>query len=109
MPIVSFKVIPITGDPSVSKLVAQAVKVLERHGLDPIVTPDTTIVQLHDLSRVGPLLSEIHDELRRHGARRVVTIVMVDDRYDKPGRKPEELVERVLQHLSRRQGDPQWD
>ena len=99
MAIVSFKVIPSTGSPSVSRLVAEAVRVLEEHGLEPIVTPDTTVVALEDLAMVGRLLAEMHERLRKAGAFRVVTIVMVDDRFDKPGRRPWELVERVKSHL----------
>ncbi|MCE4600367.1 MAG: thiamine-binding protein [Desulfurococcales archaeon] len=95
MPIVSFKVVPITGERSVSKYVAEAVKVLVEEGFDPIVTPDTTVISLDDLTRVGEILGKIHDRLTGLGVNRVVTIVMVDDRRDKPGRHPLDLVKSV--------------
>jgi len=99
MPIVSLKVIPSTGSPSVSHLVAEAVRILQEHGLEPIVTPDTTVFQMESLEPLGRILARIHERLRELGAQRVVTIVMIDDRFDKPGRRPEELVDRVYEHL----------
>lgn len=95
MPIVSFKVVPITGEKSVSKYVARAVEVLVEEGFDPIVTPDTTVVSVEDLSVIGKIVSRIHDELGRMGIERIVTIVMIDDRKDKPTRDPMELVKSV--------------
>ena len=99
MPLVSFKVIPVVGERSVSKYVAEAVRVLEEEGLEPVVTPDTTVVVVGDLSVVGRLLARIHERLRSMGVERIVTLVMVDDRADKPLRRPEELVESVRAKL----------
>ena len=99
MPLVSFKVIPVVGEKSVSRYVAEAVRILREEGLDPVVTPDTTVVVVEDLSIVGGLLTRIHARLQEMGVERIVTIVMIDDRVDKPLRRPEELVESVRAKL----------
>ena len=95
MPLVSFKVIPAGVGTSVSRYVASVVSVLESEGYRPVVTPDTTVVRVDDLGEVGRLLKLMHDRLHSIGVRRVVTIVMVDDRRDVGEREPEELVRRV--------------
>ncbi len=99
LPVVSFKVIPVVGESSVSRYVAEAVRVLREEGFDPIVTPDTTVVVMGDLARLGVVLERIHGRLREMGVGRVVTIVMVDDRFDRRVRDPGEMVESVLRRL----------
>ena len=68
---------------------------LEERGYKPRITPDTTIIQVNDLSEVGVIVKIVHDELYSMGVQRVVTIVMIDDRRDVGERSPEELVESV--------------
>ena len=97
MPIVSLKVLPIGVGVSVSKYIARVVALLEEKGYKPIVTPDTTVISVADLSEVGVILRLVHDELHSMGVQRIVTIVMVDDRRDVEERSPQSLVERVLE------------
>ena len=99
MPVVSFKVVPIVGEKSVSKYIVEAVKVLKEEGLEPIVTPDTTVVSIESLEKVGVLLERIHEKLKNMGVDRIVTIVMIDDRRDKPLRDPLEMVKKVEEGL----------
>lgn len=99
MPIVSLKVIPIVGEKSVSKYIARAVEVLVEEGLNPITTPDTTVFSTKDLSRIGSLIERIHEELEKMGVGRIVTVMMIDDRRDKPDRDPMELVRSVESRL----------
>ncbi len=98
MAVVSFKVIPVVGERSVSRYVAEAVRVLMEEGLDPIVTPDTTVVSLSDLSALGRIVSRVHERLRSMGVGRVVTIVMVDERFGEE-RNPMDLVRSVESKL----------
>lgn len=102
MPIVSFKVVPIVGEASVSKYITRAVEVLIEEGFNPIVTPDTTVVSVDDLSRIGGAAARIHEELAKMGVGRIVTIIMIDDRRDKPARDPMELVQSVESKLGER-------
>jgi len=96
MPLVSVKVIPLGVGTSVSRYIARAVALLEEHGYKPLVTPDTTVVQVRDLSEIGAILRIVHDELYSMGVTRIVTVVMVDDRRDVEERVPEELVASVM-------------
>jgi uncharacterized protein (TIGR00106 family) len=99
MPTVSIKVIPIGVGTSLSKYIARVVALLEAKGYKPMVTPDTTVIQVNDVSEVGPLVRMIHDELYSMGVARVLTIVMIDDRRDVEERPPQALVERVMAQL----------
>lgn len=96
MPIVSFKVIPVGVGTSVSRYIARVIALLEEHGYKPVVTPDTTVIQVDDLSEVGAILRMIHDELYSMGVARTITIVMVDDRRDVEERTPDEIVRSVV-------------
>ena len=99
MPIVSFKVIPITGEKSVSKYIVEAVKILKEEGYDPIVTPDTSVITMESLTGIGELVERIHGKIKGMGVERIVTIIMIDDRVDKPLRDPLEMVRRVEENL----------
>ena len=101
MPIVSIKVMPRSRDcsVSVSKYVAEAVKVLEKHGIKPMITPDTTVFRLDDISMLGVIVKDIHEKLKGMGVVRILTLVMVDERVDKPERDPQDLVDRVLSNM----------
>ncbi len=96
MPVVSLKVIPVGVGTSVSRYIARVIALLEDHGYRPMVTPDTTVIQVNDLSEVGAILRIVHDELYSMGVARIVTVVMVDDRRDVEERTPEELVRSVM-------------
>jgi uncharacterized protein (TIGR00106 family) len=96
MPIVSLKVVPVGVGTSVSRYIARVVALLEEHGYKPMVTPDTTVIQVQDLSEIGAIVRIVHDELYSMGVPRIVTVVMVDDRRDVEERTPEELVQAVM-------------
>ena len=96
MPVVSLKVIPVGVGTSVSRYIARVIALLEDHGYRPMVTPDTTVIQVNDLSEVGAILRIVHDELYSMGVARIVTVVMVDDQRDVEERTPEELVRSVM-------------
>ncbi|KSW12408.1 hypothetical protein CF15_06680 [Pyrodictium occultum] len=99
MPIVSLKVMPMGVGTSVSRYIARVVALLEAHGYKPEVTPDTTVIQVSDLSEVGAIVRMVHDELYSMGVPRVVTIVMIDDRRDVEEASPEEMVQKVLRKV----------
>jgi uncharacterized protein (TIGR00106 family) len=77
-------VIPIgTKTPSVSKYVAEALKVLEKEGIKYELTSMGTIVE-GDLDKILDLVKKMHETVFDKEVQRVVTIIKIDDRRDKP-------------------------
>jgi uncharacterized protein (TIGR00106 family) len=93
--IAEFSIIPVgTGDTSIGNYVAEAIKVLEKEGLDIEVTPMGTIIESENLSDILRAVERAHQALVNKGIRRVVSTLKIDDRRDKPRRK-EDKVKRV--------------
>ncbi len=94
----TFKVIPLGVGPSISKYVAEAVRVLREMGYKPVVGPADTSVEVGSLEEIGRILRRIHDTLTAMGAPRIITIITVDDRRDKdtPLEYKAEKVESLL-------------
>jgi len=80
---VTIKIIPLGVGPSISKYVAEAVRVLKEMGYKPVVGPADTSIEVGSLEDIGRILRRIHDTLAAMGAPRILTIVSVDDRRDK--------------------------
>ncbi len=101
MALVEISIVPLgTESPSVSKYVAQAVKVLEEEkDLKYEVTAMGTIIE-GDLVRLLTLVRKMHEAVLDCGATRVVTTVKIDDRRDKASTISSK-VESVKEKLSR--------
>ena len=85
MAIAEISVVPLgTGSTSVSRYVAECLKVLEASGLSYEIHGMGTIVE-GDLEALLPVLRRMHEVPFREGAQRVVTTIRVDDRRDKTG------------------------
>lgn len=84
MALVEVSIIPLgTGTPSVSKYIAQAVKVLQgEEDIKYELTAMGTIIE-GDLERLLALVSKMHEAVFNAGAMRVVTTIKIDDRRDK--------------------------
>jgi uncharacterized protein (TIGR00106 family) len=84
MAVVEISVIPLgTKTPSVSKYVAEALKVLEKEGMKYELTSMGTIVE-GDLNKILDLVKKMHETVFDKEVQRVVTIIKIDDRRDKP-------------------------
>jgi uncharacterized protein (TIGR00106 family) len=85
MAIVEISVIPLgTKTPSVSRYVAEALKILERaRGIKYELTPMGTIIE-GDLDKVLDLAKRMHEAVFGKEIMRAVTIIKIDDRRDKP-------------------------
>jgi uncharacterized protein (TIGR00106 family) len=84
MAIMAISVTPVgTGSPGVGEYVAEAVRVIERSGLRWELTAMHTLVE-GDLDALLRLVPEIHAAMFARGARRVSTVVKIDDRRDAP-------------------------
>ncbi len=84
MAVMQIEILPLgTGTPSVSSYVAQAMKVVQESGLPHQLTPMATVVE-GEVDELLDLARRIHEVPFEAGAQRVVTIITIDDRRDKP-------------------------
>ena len=72
-----------TGTPSISRIVADSIKVIEKHGLKYAVTPTGTNVE-GDMGSILDTVREMNEVPFREGADRVVLLLRLDDRRDRP-------------------------
>jgi len=95
MPIAQVTVVPIgTGDTGIASYVKDVVAVLDGYtDLKYVVGANVTFVE-GDLDRIFAAVREMHERPFDAGARRVMTLINVDDRRDKP-QTMEEKVTRV--------------
>ncbi len=80
--ILEFSVIPIGEGVGLSKLIARAVKALEELGVKHLATPMGTIIEAESLDEALRYVRIAHEAVFEAGARRVVTLIKVDDRRD---------------------------
>ncbi len=85
MVIAEFSIHPIGSGTSVSREVKAAVEAISRiHGLKCEVTPMATILESPDLGRILKAVEVSHKTLRKIGAKRISSILRIDERLDKP-------------------------
>ncbi len=85
MAMIEFSVVPLgTQSPSVSKYVAQAIKILDKHKneIKYQLTPMGTIIE-GDITKAMNIIMEIHNSIFNEEVKRVVTSIKIDDRRDK--------------------------
>ena len=92
MALAEVTIIPIgTGSTSVSQYVAQAVKVLQgEKDVSYTLTGMGTIIE-GDLDHLFSVMRKMHQAVVDAGARRVETIIKIDDRRDKPSSSTSKL------------------
>ncbi len=66
----------------VSEYVAEALEIVKKSGLKYELSPTATIIE-GGLDELFKIAKEIHEVSFKKGARRVVTVLMIDDRRDK--------------------------
>lgn len=98
MAIVEINIVPI-GVPgtSLSRYVAEAVKILQRSSLSYEVTAMGTIVS-GEMETIWKVLQQMHESCFGEGAARVLTRISIDDRRDRAA-SPEQKVQAVLEKL----------
>jgi len=98
MPVMQIKILPLgTGSPAMSKWVAGAVQVIKDSGLKYELTPMATVVE-GEIDELLALARRVHETPFEAGAQRVVTIIEIDDRRDRP-MSMEQKVEAVEEKL----------
>ncbi len=97
MVIVEFVIVPL-GEKSLSRYVAEVVKLLERKEVKYQLTPMATIIEVPTVREAFDIIEEAHELMFKLGAERVSTTVRIDDRRDKE-RKMEDKVESVMENV----------
>lgn len=97
MIIVEFVIVPL-GEKSLSRYVAEVVKLLERKGVKYQLTPMSTIIEVPTLKEAFDVISEAHELMFKLGAERVSTTIKIDDRRDKE-RHMEDKVKSVMEKV----------
>ena len=98
MAVVQFTVVPLgTGGTSLSSYVAEVQKSLADCGLKHTLTPMGTVLE-GDLKEVLAVIRKVHELPFNQGAKRVMTLVNIDDRRDKTG-SAEQKLESVRKRL----------
>ncbi|MCS7133111.1 MAG: MTH1187 family thiamine-binding protein [Nitrososphaeria archaeon] len=100
--IVEFSVIPVGGGVGVSRFVAAAVRELEERGVKHVTTPMSTIIEEEDLEKALQHVKAAHEAVFKAGARRVITVIKIDDRRDVKHHMEDKLksLEKALRELS---------
>jgi len=71
-----------TGSTSISGFVAEAIKTLRQSGLRFTITPMGTILEAKNMRELFEAIEKCHEALFKAGAKRVYTIILIDDRRD---------------------------
>ena len=83
MALLQVTVLPLgTGTPSVSKFVAEAVRIAEDSGITYRITPMSTCLE-GSLAEVVSVAVQMHEACFDENVQRVVTAITIDDRRDK--------------------------
>ncbi|WP_297066147.1 MTH1187 family thiamine-binding protein [Thermococcus sp.] len=97
MVIVEFVVVPL-GEKSLSRYVAEVIKLLERKGVKYQLTPMATIIETETVREALKIIEEAHELMFELGAERVSTTIRIDDRRDRE-RHMEDKVKSVMERV----------
>ncbi len=93
--IAEFSIHPIGTGTSVGRYVKRAIQAISKiDGLEYQVTPMATILEARDIHSILKAVEASHSALRSMGARRISSILRIDERLDKP-RKMKDKLESV--------------
>ena len=85
--IAEFSIHPIGTGTSVSRYVKRAIQAISKvEGLEYQVTPMATILDAQDVHTILRAVETSHSALRSMGAKRISSIIGIDERLDKPRR-----------------------
>ncbi len=97
MVIVEFVIVPL-GEKSLSRYVAEVIKLLEKKGVKYQLTPMATIIETKTVREAFDIIEEAHELMFNLGAERVSTTIRIDDRRDRE-RHMEDKVKSVLEKV----------
>ena len=80
---------------SVGDYVREAVKIIEKSGLNYQITAMGTQIEANDLKRLYEVCAEVQEAIFEMGIGRVYTVLKIDDRRDKENRTLDEKIKSV--------------
>lgn len=80
--IVEFSIVPLGEGTSISKILAHAIKELEKIGVEYELTPMCTVFEAEDIEKALNIVKAAHEAVFKHGVKRAVTTIKLDDRRD---------------------------
>ena len=98
---VELSIIPMGEGTSVSKILARAVKELEKRNVEYEVTPMCTVFEAGSVEEALDIVKAAHEAVLKQGVRRAITTVKLDDRRDveRDMRSKVESLRRELERL----------
>ena len=97
MVIVEFVIVPL-GEKSLSRYIAEVIKLLEDKGVKYQLTPMATIIETKTVHEAFEIIGEAHELMFKLGAERVSTTIRIDDRRDKE-KSMEDKVKSVMEKV----------
>jgi uncharacterized protein (TIGR00106 family) len=78
------RVIPIaTPSTSLSKYIASVIEILKKKGVNYVLTPFGTCIEVEDMYKLADILTSISDVLKSLSINRIVIDITLDIRFDK--------------------------
>ena len=84
---------------SIGDYVAEAVKIIEKSGLNYQITAMGTQIEADNLKELYDLCAEVQESIFELGIGRVYTVLKIDDRRDKENRTLDEKVKSVKNRM----------
>ncbi|MEM3659689.1 MAG: MTH1187 family thiamine-binding protein [Thermoproteota archaeon] len=80
--VVEFSIVPVGEGTSLSRILAHAIRELENIGVKYELTPMCTVFEAQSVEEALKAVRIAHEAVFKHGVKRAVTIVKIDDRRD---------------------------
>lgn len=82
--LISFYIIPLGRGTSISRYVGEATRILRENNVKYMLTPESTIIEADSVEEGLKNIATVHEKIMSLGVERMVTVVKIDDRRDKP-------------------------
>ena len=82
--LISFYIVPLTGSSSISWYVSEVIRFLREKNVKFMLTPESTIIEAKDVAEGLRIIAKAHERIMSLGVKRMVTVIKIDDRRDKP-------------------------
>ncbi|BAA31029.1 106aa long hypothetical protein [Pyrococcus horikoshii OT3] len=95
--IIEFSIVPM-GEVSISKYVAEIIKLVRDRGVKYQLTPMGTILEVNSIEEGLSIIRDAHELMFKLGSKRVLTTIRIDERRDK-ARTMEDKVKSVMEKV----------